>query len=137
MARLRVRALITVAVTLSIILTFRLIFPAEQYAEALAYTECPFRGKPRVTVTSLVAPDDTFPVRLHEEVHATQCRQLGPLRYRLRNLTSRGKLALEAPAYCAGARARISRGMNAAAVRERVVDDATAAFKGAMNPLLV
>ena len=31
--------------------------------------------------------DDSPPVLAHENVHARQCAELGPLRYRLRNLT--------------------------------------------------
>ena len=97
-------------------------------AEALAYTECPFRGGPRLTMTDRVADEDSLPVRRHENVHAEQCRTLGPWRYRLRNLTSGGRLLLEAPAYCAGARARLAQGQSLVRVRERLVDDATAAF---------
>ena len=99
-------------------------------ADALAYTECSFRGGPRVTITERVAPEDSFPVRRHEEVHAQQCRELGPWRYRLRNLTSGGRLLLEAPAYCAGAQARVEQGQSRERVRERLIDDATAAFQG-------
>jgi hypothetical protein len=98
--------------------------------ETLAYTECPFRGDARITVTTGIAPEDTFPVRMHEQVHASQCRELGPVRYRLKNLTSTGRLSLEAPAYCAGARARLAQGIDTGALRERLDDDATAAFQG-------
>lgn len=97
-------------------------------ADALAYTECPWFGTPRVTVSPTVSPEDAVPVRDHENVHAGQCRDLGPVRYRLRNLRASGRLSLEAPAYCAGARARLMQGTEPARVRERVVDDATAAF---------
>jgi hypothetical protein len=122
--------LIAIALALAIVLVYRVFLaPAGAFGEALAYAECPFRGDATVTVTSRVAPEDTFPVRMHEEVHAGQCRELGPFRYRLKNLTARGKLTLEGPGYCAGARARLSRGIDTARVRERVLDDATAAFK--------
>lgn len=97
-------------------------------ADALAFTECPWFSGARVTVSPSVSPEDVVPVRDHENVHAAQCRDLGPVRYRVRNLRASGRLSLEAPAYCAGARARLMQGTDAARVRERVVDDATAAF---------
>ncbi len=101
-----------------------------QRAELQAYTECPFRGPARVTMSANVFPEDTMPVRMHEEVHAAQCRDLGPVRYRLRNLSTRGRLSLEAPAYCAGARGRLVQRTDSARVRERLKDDSEAAFSG-------
>ena len=78
-------------------------------AMAVAWVTCPFRGEPRVVIRSeLLAAWDTFPARRHEEVHAEQCRQLGPVKYRLRNITPSGKIELEAPAYCPSAVARLS-----------------------------
>ena len=78
-------------------------------ARAVAWASCPFRGEPRVVIRSeLLSVWDTFPARRHEEVHAEQCRQLGPVMYRLRNITPAGKLELEAPAYCASAVARLT-----------------------------
>lgn len=133
---MRLRLLIAIALTFVIVAVGGLMRTDPQ-GEALAYTECPWRGDARVTVTLAVAPGDTLPVRMHEEVHAQQCRQLGPLKYRLQNLTTRGKLALEAPAYCAGARARLAQRMGTALVRERLFDDATAAFKGSADPTAV
>lgn len=97
-------------------------------AEALASTVCPFRSEPVVTLSTRVAAEDSLPVRRHEDVHVEQCRRLGPWQYRVRNLTSGGRLRLEAPAYCAGARARVAQGQSLTRVRERLVDDATAAF---------
>ena len=73
----------------------------------LAYTECTFRGPPRVVIRPDLSAADSLPVRVHEEVHAAQCRALGPVRYRLRNLTGSGKLSLEVPAYCAAAQVRL------------------------------
>jgi len=135
---LRLRVLIAFALVLAGALVYRVfVSPPDAFGEALAYTECPFQGDARVTVTPSVAPTDTFPVRMHEEVHANQCRTLGPLRYRLKNLTARGKLSLEAPAYCAGARARMQQRMDPTVVRERLYDDATAAFKGSAEPAVV
>jgi hypothetical protein len=102
-------------------------------ATALAYTECPWRGSARVTVRPHLTARDTFPVRRHEAVHAAQCDSLGPARYRLTNLTSNGRLSLEAPAYCAGARARRNMGVSPLLVRERLRDDARAAFSGKLD----
>jgi hypothetical protein len=136
MTRLQLRLLLVLVLTFVIVVAGRLM-RTEPHMEALGYTECPFRGEPRVTVTANVAAEDTLPVRMHEEVHAAQCRELGTLEYRLKNFTTHGKLALEAPAYCAGARARLAQGMDSALVRERLIDDATASFKGAADPLAV
>lgn len=102
-------------------------------SQVLAYTECPFVGTARVVVMPDVAPEDTTPVRVHEEVHAAQCRSLGPIRYRVRNLTATGKLSLELPAYCAAARARLASGQAARAVRERMHDDVHAVFDGSVD----
>jgi hypothetical protein len=81
---------------------------AHRAARTVAYTTCPFRGPARVVIRTDIQPWDTLAVRVHEEVHAAQCRDLGPVRYRLRSLTANGKLSLEAPAYCAAARARLA-----------------------------
>jgi hypothetical protein len=66
-------------------------------------------------------------VSAHEGVHAQQCRELGPIRYRIRNLTS--KLALEAPAYCAGATVRIALGLSRVEAKMRLLDDAVEALR--------
>ena len=94
----------------------------------LATTSCPFRGEPRIVLSPDLPTYDTLPVRVHEEVHAGQCRQLGPWRYRLRNLSSSGKLAMEAPAYCAASDARFKLGLDSGLVAERLIDDATEAL---------
>jgi hypothetical protein len=73
---------------------------------------------------------DTLAVRVHENVHAAQCRRLGPVRYRLTNLTGTGKLSLEVPAYCAAAAARVRSGWTTRAARERFVDDLQSAMAG-------
>ena len=112
----------------------RMSLLADTRAEALAYTECPWRAPARITLSSRVMADDSLPVLAHERVHAGQCDRLGPLRYRLRNLTARGRLSLEAPAYCAAARVRLGMGLSLARVRERLVDDAVAAFHGSLPP---
>lgn len=111
--------------------------PSGTHGEALAWTECPWFGAPQVTVTSRVSAEDSAPVRRHEETHAAQCRALGALRYWMKNLSAAGRLALEAPAYCAGARARIAQGEDSARVRERLLDDALAAFAGLMDSTAV
>lgn len=89
----------------------------------LATTTCPFRGEPRIIIAPDVEPEDSMPVRVHEEIHAAQCRQLGAVKYWMSNLTSAGKLRLEAPAYCAAAEARIRVGMDSARVASRLRDD--------------
>ena len=80
-----------------------------------------------------LAPEDTQPVRMHEDVHAEQCASLGWTRMRLRNLTAGGRLSLETPAYCAGARARLRRGDDYAITRERLFDDANGMFAGTID----
>lgn len=99
-------------------------------AQILATTACPFRGEPRIIVSPDAPAEDSQPVRIHEEVHAAQCRELGPVRYRLRNILPGGKLALEAPAYCAAAAARLRSGLDSLHVSERLVDDLTEAMSG-------
>jgi hypothetical protein len=122
----RVVLLLAIALASATLLAYRTF--ARAAGEPLAETECPFRGPPRVTVNAGLAAEDSMPVRLHEEVHAAQCRELGPVRYRIRNLTGGGKLSLEVPAYCAGARGRLAMRQDSVAVRVRLVDDAQAAF---------
>lgn len=113
-----------------VLLLFRTRAPAGQ---ALAYTRCTLRGPVLVMDVSRIPAEDTLPVRAHEEVHVQQCRDLGFLQMRWRNLTAGGRLALEVPGYCAGARARIGRGDNQAITRERLFDDANAMFTGALD----
>ena len=81
---------------------------AHRAARNVAWTTCPFVGAPIITMLNDIAPWDTFATRVHEEKHAEQCRVLGPVKYRLRSLTSAGKLSVEAPAYCAAAAARLT-----------------------------
>jgi hypothetical protein len=96
----------------------------------LATTTCPFSGEPVITISRDVVPIDATPVLVHEEVHAAQCRSLGPWRYRWENLSGSGKLALEAPAYCAGAMVRIHMGQDSARVRVRLIENAYEALGG-------
>ena len=129
----RVRPLLLVALAVAIgWYVPRMSQLADTRAEALAYTDCPWRGPARVTITSRVDASDSLPVLAHEQVHASQCATLGPLRYRMRNLTARGRLSLEVPAYCAGARQRLRLGRPPRHVRERLIDDATSAFHDAI-----
>lgn len=65
-----------------------------------------------------------MPTRVHEDVHAAQCRELGPIKYRLRNLTTAGRLAAEAPAFCAAAVARLLVDPDSGYVSNRLRDDA-------------
>ena len=105
--------------------------------QALAYTTCTLNGPVRMIDVRMLAPDDTLPVRVHEDAHAEQCGTLGWANMHLRNLTAGGRLSLEAPAYCAGARARLRRGDNDKATRERMFDDANAMFAGSLDSATV
>lgn len=137
-ARLRVKPLFLVALAVAVGWYIPMMLKlSDTRAEALAFTECPWRGPARVTITARMTRPDSLPVVAHERVHASQCEALGPLRYRLRNLTDEGRLSLEAPAYCAGARERLRLGQSARYVRERLLDDATAAFSGVLEPDVV
>lgn len=101
--------------------------------QALAHTICTIRGPALVMDASRIPPDDTLPVRVHEEVHVQQCNDLGWARMRWRNLTAGGRLRLEAPGYCAGAQARVRRGDDPGITRERLFDDANAMFAGTLD----
>ena len=90
----------------------------------LATTTCPFFGEPEIVISAEVVAVDSAPVRAHEEVHAAQCRSLGPWRYRWQNVRANGKLALEAPAYCAGASVRLAAGQDSGRVRIRLIENA-------------
>lgn len=89
----------------------------------LATTSCPFTGAPEITISPVVVAVDSAPVLAHEEVHAAQCRELGPWQYRWRNLTGAGKLGLETPAYCAAASARLRAGQDSTNVRIRLIEN--------------
>lgn len=96
--------------------------------EVLATTTCPFRGEPVTSIDPSLSQIEMAHVTAHERVHAEQCRALGPLKYRIKNLTS--KLQLEAPAYCAGALIKIALGVDTVDVRTRLLDDAVEALRG-------
>lgn len=99
----------------------------------LAHTTCTLSGPRLVMEVARIPPEDTLPVRLHEEVHVRQCSELGWAAMRWRNVTAGGRLSLEAPGYCAGARARLRRGDNYKITRERMFDDANATFAGSLD----
>jgi hypothetical protein len=94
---------------------------ASRQARWVGITECGWTGHPRVIVRSGLR--DSAAVDAHERVHAEQCKTLGPFRYRWRNLSGSGKLALEVPAYCAGARARARTARDTAFVRSTMTAD--------------
>lgn len=124
----RIGGLAAIALALSVVLAVQLATRPD--GTPLAFTECSWNG-PVITIdTAHVAPHDLAPVRAHEEVHARQCAELGWLRYGFRNLTASGRLSLEAPGYCAGARERLRRGDDSAITRERLLDDVSAMFAG-------
>lgn len=92
-------------------------------ARTIATTTCPFFGDAVVTIVNDLQSRDTMPTRVHEDVHAAQCRQLGPVRYRLRNLTASGRLRAEAPAFCAAAAARMRVDPDSAYANDRLHTD--------------
>lgn len=94
----------------------------------VGYTDCAWRGKPRVVVRSGLKRIDSLAVVAHESVHAAQCEQLGPIRYRWRTVFASSNLALETPAYCAGARVRAASSGDTAFVRITIPIDMIAAM---------
>jgi hypothetical protein len=100
---------------------------ANRQTEILAVTECPLRGEPHTTVSAGLTPMELSHVNAHEGVHILQCKQLGPIKFRIYNLVSR--LSMEIPAYCAGASAYLSMGLDSAGVKGRLVDDAVEALR--------
>ncbi len=113
--------------------TISLISQRRARGTVLAYTSCPFSGAPVVVLNAGIDAEDTMPVRIHEEVHAQQCRELGALRYRWRNLSASGILSLEIPAYCEAAAARMGRRDTRKIVLERLEDDVQGAFSGKLD----
>ena len=63
-----------------------------------------------------------------EKDHAAECEQLGPIRYRWQTLFAASNLALETPAYCAGARVRASLSGDTNFVRMTIPIDMIAAM---------
>jgi hypothetical protein len=96
---------------------------AHRAARNVAWTTCPFFGDPVVRMVSDIPFYDTLVTRVHEEKHAEQCRQMGPIRYRMRSLTSAGKLSVETPAFCAAAVARLTVDADSQYVSDRLHTD--------------
>jgi hypothetical protein len=93
-------------------------------ARVFAYTTCPlFGGPPNVVMKNDIPFYDTLVTRVHEEVHAAQCREMGPIKYRLNSLTDAGKMKVETPAYCAAAIARLLVDADSEYVSDRVHTD--------------
>jgi hypothetical protein len=96
---------------------------AQRPARDVAWTTCPFVGEPVVRMVDDIPWYDTLVTRVHEEKHAEQCRQLGPVRYRLRSLTAAGKLSVETPAFCTAAAARLTVDPDSEYVSDRLHTD--------------
>jgi hypothetical protein len=94
----------------------------------VGYTNCAWRGKSRVVVRSGLRSIDSLAVAAHESVHAAECEELGPIRYRWRTLFASSNLALETPAYCAGARVRARLNGDTAFLRMTIPIDMIAAM---------
>jgi hypothetical protein len=90
-------------------------------------TECGWTGSAVVSIRAGLRRNDSLAAVAHERVHASQCDSLGPLRYRLNNLFIADKLALELPAYCAGARERLRLSGDTTFVRMTTILDLLAA----------
>lgn len=110
---------------------------AHREARTIAWTTCPFFGPPSIVIVTDLQPWDTMPTRVHEDVHAAQCRELGPIRYRLRNLTTAGRLAAEAPAFCAAAVARLRVDPDSSYVADRLRTDAVEGLSHVADSLTI
>jgi hypothetical protein len=91
-------------------------------------TDCSWRGAPLVTIRGGLRPIDSVAAVAHESVHVAECRRLGPLQYRWQTLFPASNLALETPAYCAGARSRVGLDHDTAFIRATIIEDMTAAM---------
>lgn len=91
-------------------------------------THCSWIGEPRVTIRPGLALVESIATVAHENVHISECRRLGPFRYRLSTLGAQSNLYLEAPAYCAAARVRRRNGWSLATVRYTIMTDMLAAM---------
>ena len=94
----------------------------------VGYTDCAWRGKPRIVIRGGLKRIDSLAVVAHESVHAAECEQLGPIRYRWQTLFAASNLALETPAYCAGARVRARLSGDTSFVRLTIPIDMIAAM---------
>lgn len=81
----------------------------------LAMTFCyPLIG-PVTRINPELDGDLLIRVEAHESTHARQCRDRGALRHYLRHVTMRGRMQLEAEAFCEETRAVLHAGMDTAA----------------------
>ena len=103
----------------------------------VGYTDCAWLGKPRIVVRGGLRKIDSLAVVAHESVHAVECEQLGPLRYRWRTLFASSNLALETPAYCAGARVRAALSGDTAFVRATIPIDMIAAMGDVIDSVTI
>lgn len=69
-----------------------------------------------------LSPEDRAAVRVHEGVHADQCRRLGAVEYARTYLDTEGRLGLEAEAYCAEVAVLGLRGEDPVRVVDRTVE---------------
>lgn len=97
----------------------------------VARTSCPVVGAGHVEVSPGVAPEMRDAVLAHERVHLAQCAAMGPVRYWAANLRAAGRLAKEAPAYCAYARARLRVDPDTEYASDRLHEDLIAAMDDA------
>lgn len=119
-------ALLLVTIVYGSVMTWRrMTRPAGRW---VGYTECAWRGSPRITIRPGLRRTDSLATFAHESVHAAQCAELGPVRYRWRTLFAQSNLALEAPAYCAGARSRVERSRDTSFERQTIPIDMIAAM---------
>ena len=95
----------------------------------VAWTSCPVRGPARITIGSAVDSQALPAVMAHEQVHAAQCAALGPVRYWATNVRPGGRLQLEAPAYCAYARQRLTVDPDTEYQRDRLHEDLITAMR--------
>lgn len=61
--------------------------------------------------------------RVHESVHAVQCRRMGAVANFLVRVGRKGRLRMEAQAYCAQARVELSWGRPAATLADRIQEE--------------
>ena len=123
-SRVRVRPLLIVALMGATAWGGRVAWGrAHRAARDVAWTTCPFFGPPVVKMVNDIPWYDTLVTRVHEEKHAEQCRQMGPVQYRLHSFTSAGKLSVETPAFCAAAAARLTVDPDSQYVNDRLHTD--------------
>jgi hypothetical protein len=90
-----------------------------------------------VTIRPGLRPIDSIAAVAHESVHVAECRELGPIRYRWRTIFASSNLALETPAYCAGARSRVHSNRDTVFIRATIVEDMMAAMADVVDSATV